>query len=205
MPTRREFALANLAALALVSFFFFPAFLGKIVYSGDLTGSDLFDLNLPRRVLVADAYRHGHLPHWTPLLGNGFPLLAEGQSGPFYPVNLVYLLFSPGPATNLAIMATVWLALVGTYLLARRHGLEPQAAGLAAIAFGLGPTFLIRLKHLNMIEVAAWLPISLWCIESWLEDRRPRWLLAIAAVWAMQLLAGHPHMTCICLLTCLLY
>ncbi|MGE0489697.1 MAG: YfhO family protein [Vulcanimicrobiota bacterium] len=205
MPTRREFALAALGALALVVFFFFPALLGKLVYSGDLTGSDLFDLNLPRRALVADAYRQGHLPHWTSLLGNGFPLLAEGQSGPFYPPNLVYLALPPGPATNLAIMFTVWLALFSTYLLARRLTLDPPAAAISAVAFGLGPTLLIRLKHLNMIQVSAWLPLSLYCIESWLADRHPRWLLAAAAVWALQLLAGHPHMTCICLLASLLY
>lgn len=203
----REAALALAGALLLLAVFFAPAvFGGKVLYSGDFSGSDLLEMNVPRRVLAAEAVRQGGLPHWTPLLGNGMPLLAEGQAGVFYPPNLpLFLALSPAAASNLSILAALLVALLGAYALARTHGLPPGAAALAALSFALGGVMIFRLKHLNMIQVIAWLPVALLCVERMARGRAWALALALAAVLALQLLAGHPHAAVLCFLGTLLY
>lgn len=201
----REAALALAGAFLLLSLFFAPAvFGGKVLYSGDFSGSDLLEMNVPRRVLAAEAVRQGGLPHWTPLLGNGMPLLAEGQAGVFYPTNLpLFLALPPAAASNLSILAALLAALLGAYALARTHGLQPGAAAVSALSFALGGIMVFRLKHLNMIQAIAWLPVALLCVER--MAGRPTWALGLAAVLALQLLAGHPHAAVLCFLGTLLY
>jgi len=203
----REATLALGGVLLLLALFFMPALSGeRVLYTADFSGSDLLEMNIPRRHLAAEAVRQGHLPHWTPLLGNGYPLLAEGQSGIFYPTTLPFFLAFPLPlASNLTLLSTLAVALLGGYFLARIHGARPAAAAISALAYGLGAVMVLRLKHLNLVQVIAWLPASLACLELFLRSGRRTWALAIALVWTFQILAGHPHAAGICALGVVLY
>ncbi len=208
--------IAALCALMLAAMFY-PVFNRSLIYSGDCSGSDLLELNIPRRVLVAQALKQGELPLWEPKLGNGFSLLAEGQAGTFYPTTLpLYALFSPTTATNLSLLTTMLIAMLGSYWLARLYGLRPLPALFSAVTYGLGGAFIFRLKHLNMVQVIAWLPLNLALVRVYSEyyaDKNdtcrmlPRvfYLGAEALVMACQILAGHPHVTYICWLTTYLY
>ncbi len=191
----REATLVGAGTLLLLALFFAPALTGsKVLYTADFSGSDLLEMNVPRRALAAQALRQGRLPHWTPLLGNGYPLLAEGQSGLFYPTTLPLFLALPLPlATNLTLLSTLGLAMLGGYVLARAHGIRPGAAAITALAWGLGAVMVLRLKHVNLVQVIAWLPASLACVEALLRSGRARWSLLACAIWALQILAGHPH------------
>jgi len=79
--------------LFFIALLFFLPYLSsnKIPYEGDLTGSDLTELNLPYRFLAKEALRQGHVPLWTNAFADGFPLLAEGQAGVFYPLNILFV------------------------------------------------------------------------------------------------------------------
>lgn len=202
----REAALALAGAALLLAVFFAPALSGsRILYSGDFSGSDLLEMNVPRRALAAQAVSQGRLPHWTPLLGNGFPLLAEGQAGLFYPTTLPLFLALPlAAATNSSLLLALGVALLGAYALARTHGARPGAAAVGALAFALGAVMVLRLKHMNLVQVVAWLPLALVCVEQVLRGRTG-WALGAAAVWAVQILAGHPHAAYLCFLGTALY
>ncbi len=207
LPLAREAALVGVGTLLLLALFFAPALTGsRVIYSADFSGSDLLEMNVPRRALAAQAVRQGNLPHWTPLLGNGYPLLAEGQSGIFYPTTLPLFLALPLPlATNLTLLSTLGLALVGGYILARTHGVRPGAAALTALAWGLGAVMVLRLKHVNLLQVIAWLPASLACVEALIRSNRGLWALLVAGIWALQILAGHPHAAYLCGLGVIVY
>ena len=193
--------------IIVLTIVFYPAvWQNKLIYSGDLTGSDLLELNVPRRALAAAAVRDGEVPLWEPKLGNGICLLAEGQSAPFYPTTLpLYLTLSLTQATNISILSSLLIAMLGSYALSRSYKLGPLAACFGGLAFGLGGIFIFRLKHLNMIQVIAWLPWSLFALRSyWLTCRRG-YLLLLTATWVLQILAGHPHVCYICWLTSYIY
>ena len=203
----REAGIVFLLTAVTLMVFFYPAVLqNRLIYCGDYWGSDLLELNIPRRVLAAQAVAHGEAPLWEPRLGNGLPLLAEEQAGVFYPTTLpLYLSLSPTAATNYSILITLWAAMMGGYWLARTYGASPLAAFFAALAYGLSGSFVFRLKHLNMIQVIAWLPCSLALIRLYWKNSKLLYLLLLTGVWAWQFLAGHPHVTYISWLTCYLY
>ena len=202
-----EAGLVFLVTAAALAVFFYPAvFQNRLIYSGDFTGSDLLELNIPRRALAAQAVAQGEMPLWEPRLGSGLPLLAEGQAGIFYPTTLPLFLTLPlTAAANYSILAALGAAMLGGYFWARTYGFSPGPALVCALAYGLGGAFVFRLKHLNMIQVIAWLPCSLALIRLYWKQWRLPWLLALAAVWSWQFLAGHPHVTYICWLICYLY
>ena len=198
---------AALFFILVLGVFFYPAVLqNKLIYSGDLTGSDLLELNIPRRVLTSNAVRDGEIPLWEPKLGCGLPLLAEGQSAPFYPTTIpLYLTFSITRASNLNILSTLLIALLGSYALIRAYKIHSLPAVLGAVSFGLGGIFIFRLKHLNLIQVIAWLPWSLFALRCWWLTGRRGYLPLFILSGVMQILAGHPHACYICWLTCYIY
>lgn len=202
-----EVVAVTLFLAAVLALFFYPAvWQNKLIYSGDFSGSDLLELNIPRRVLAAQAVAEGEVPLWEPKLGNGLPLLAEGQAGVLYPTTLpLYLALSATQATNYSLLLTLLVAMAGSYAWARSYGLSPGASLFAAVTYGLGGAFVFRLKHLNMVQAIAWLPLSLALIRGYWRQRCFAYLPLLALVWAWQFLAGHPHVTYICWLCCYLY
>ncbi len=196
------------AAILAVTLVFFSAYIfsGNIPYAGDFTGSDLTELNLPLRFLAAQSLAAGQVPLWTDMLANGFPLLAEGQAGVFYPFNLLYC-FLPFPlAVNLGLMLNFFLAGLFTFLYCRRLKLSFFASIFSATAFAFGGFFVFRIKHLNMINAAIWLPLLFYLTENYFAGiRKFNWLAAIAVVFAVQFLAGHPQISFISLVSVFLY
>jgi len=60
----------------------------------------------------------GQFPFWTNLVGNGYPVFAEGEIGALYPLNILFYFFLPTLlAFNLNLFLHFLLAAVFTYLL----------------------------------------------------------------------------------------
>ena len=227
-PYLLEYGLALLISLAASALLFAPAWLtSNLIYAGDYTGSDLLDMNLPLRFLAAQAVKEGSLPFWSPQIGCGFPLLAEGQAGVFYPTTLpLFCLFSVAWASNFSIISALAWASFGGYVLGRIHGLSRSASALTALTVAFSPILVFRLKHLNMLQAAVWLPLSFSAVKLICTYAPPAkssasntldteifpasvayrsGLILLALCWSMQILAGHPHATCVCGLGTLTY
>ncbi|MBQ7567469.1 hypothetical protein IJT17_01535, partial [bacterium] len=199
---RRESIIVALSSILLLVLFLAPYLCtNSLIYSGDFGSSDLLELNIPRRILAAQAILQGRLPFWEAKLSNGLPLLAEGQAAVLNPFNTVpYLLFSPTLATNICILITLFIALAGTYWLIRQLGLHPLAALTGAAAFALGGVFVFRLRHLNLIHAIAYLPLILALMRGYLRALLYRmpvryWLAGLLLTAVLQILTGHPQMT----------
>jgi hypothetical protein len=182
--------------------FFFPAALGQtIIVAGDFTGSDLLDLNYPFKVALSEAIRARQLPLWTPFLSNGFPLLAEGQMGAFYPPNLIFALLTlpagrqaPHLALNYSLILVFILAGLFTYLYCRSLKLGQFASLAAGIIFMFSAFFVVRIKHLNLIAVACWVPFIFWTTRKFFQTRKFLFPFLTGLALALQFLAGHPQM-----------
>ncbi|MFA6410995.1 MAG: hypothetical protein WCW26_05490 [Candidatus Buchananbacteria bacterium] len=194
--------------LAVTVLFFLPYWQnGTIPYAGDFTGSDLTELNLPLRFLAGQSFLSGQIPLWTNFLANGFPLLAEGQAGVFYPFNLVFFtLFPFGWAVNLSLMANFFLAGVFFYYYCRSLKVSQAGSFFAALAFSFSGFFIFRLKHLNLINAAIWLPLELFLIEKYFSSKKKSLIVIILSlVFAVQFFAGHPQILYISLLAVGIY
>lgn len=176
-------------------------FSNKLIAVGDFTGSDLLDLHLPFKYLLHDSYTQGKIPLWTNYLANGFPVLAEGQSGVFYPINIILSFFDPVAALNYSIIFAFIIAGLGTYFYCLTiPRMTRWGAFLAACSFMFSSFFVARVKHLNLIVVGAYLPWILFCTRMFFSSKKYIWVLLLSIVFSLQIFAGHPHMFYLCLL-----
>jgi hypothetical protein len=151
----------------------------------------------PMRVFLAESLRHGVLPLWCSDIYCGYPLLAEGQTGTFYPTNAIFFLTLPSPtAFELSLFVHYLLAAVGTFVFLGSLGLTPPARSVGAVAFAISGYMTARLAYINLIQVAAWLPWLLFVAGRVARTASRRWAAILAILMAAQLLAGHPQ-TCV--------
>ena len=172
-----------------------------VLLRGYLELDDMGAYHMPMARLYAQALAAGRLPLWTPDLGAGYPVFAEGQIGALYPPNLfLFRLFSPLVAMNLSVLGHVLLATLAAYACARALRISRMGSLLSGAAFGLSGLMAMHGVHVNILRVAAWLPLLILCVERAATSQRPwRWAPAIAGVTWMQWLAGHPQTTALCL------
>lgn len=181
-----------------------PLFLGEALF----WGTPLLQF-APWWRYAAETLRAGELPLWNPLVGMGAPLLANYQTGLFYPSNWLYLLLDtagglPALTWGMALGAALHLGWAGTGMarLARRLGLGTLAQTVSGLAFGLCGYLVARAWFFSVLSAASWLPWILLALTRWFGPRssesiRPDWKapLLLAALFSLQLLAGHAQTT----------
>lgn len=178
---------------SVVCVFFGEALFGQAYYPGDIAR-----IYLPQRAELRQALRAGDLPWWSTTFGAGYPLLAEGEVGALYPPNWpLYALLPVELALNASIILHYVISGLGLYLLARALALSVPAALCAALAWALGGFGIAHLSHISILSTIAWLPWMLWLTYACLRNARCKFAkaLGLAAVTALQFLAGHPQMS----------
>ncbi len=207
--------LGSLALLALAVFLFF----WPITLAGHwmpIGGGDLVSFLWPNTRFAVRGLREGVLPLWNPHFYSGAPFLADNQTGLFYPGNLLLALFTADPSYELIegmSLLHVWLAGVSAYVCLRylrpERPLRRSAALVGALAFMLSDTFVTHFGHLNLIAVAAWLPLVFLLAHRALTvsstERAVSWALGSGVVLGLASLAGFAQMTLYIALTVSLY
>lgn len=150
----------------------------------------------------------GHLPLWNPLLGMGAPLLANYQTGLFYPPNWLYFILYLVGGTEIMAWGQAWLVAMhlawtaaGMALLTRRLGLPAFGQAVSALAFGLSGYLVARAGFLSINAAAAWMPWILAFLTPGIDPqpgasgglgkRLPPDFFKLVGCLTMQLLAGH--------------
>jgi hypothetical protein len=147
---------------------------------------------IPQRHLLWTSLQTGHLPLWTPFLGNGAPLLANFQSGAFYPPNWVYAVSPFFEAFNGLLVLHFVLGGVFMYLFGRAADFGRSSAGAAAIGYMLGGYFVSLTNLLNVLQAAAWAPAVCWAILLHAKSRSARSFALLVAVLWLAFIAGEP-------------
>ncbi len=173
-------------AIGLTLIFWLPIWCGA-----GFVGGDVYSYFFPQKVVYAEALKSGELPLWNPRAGFGYPLLAESQTGVFYPINLLlYRVLEVHTAYHVSFLLHYVLAFVFATLAARRMGISQGSAWLTALIYVYG-WFPPRTCVEWAIIGGTWLPLSLWCVESFLATRLWRHAIGLSFVLCVQLLAGH--------------
>lgn len=145
------------------------------------------------RDLVLDSWRRLEPPFWNPLQLCGAPLLANSQSGGFYPLHV--LLGALQCPTPLAVVLLAWFHLawagLGARFLALRLGANGWGAALSGSAFGLSAFMLAWTPLASVVTTVSWIP---WCLgltvpSVGVSKLRQGALLALSV--GMMLLGGH--------------
>ena len=155
----------------------------------------------PWRLAAARSFQSGHIPLWNPYtfgVAGGAPLLANSQSAPLYPLNILFFNAMP-PALfwysfGLSAFAHLVIAGTGLYRFLRALGLRRIAAVFGAAAFALSSPIVTWLALPTFLAVACWMPWLLLAIRAssirTIGNGRHRGLVGIAASVGMMLLAG---------------
>ncbi len=200
---RRDWLAVGALAAATVGFFWRQIFTDKAWTPAG--GGDLASFIYPMLQFTARHLKAGELPLWNPYLYGGAPFAADIQAMILYPVNWLFLLLSPEVTYRLVEHLSFFhffLAGVSMYLCLRyldwapnhgqkRDSLRLWAAATGALAYMFGDVMLVHLGNLNIIAVAAWLPLVFLFLQRALS-RRSIGQAAIAGVFlAVAFLAGH--------------
>jgi len=191
-------AILFLAAWPFV--FFWRVSLGQQVFAGD----DITSLFLPAGRSLAAALAEGRLPLWTPDLGAGFPIFAEGHIAALYPPNLIlYSLLPTSLALSYSILLDLAWVSVGMYVFARLSECRIASALLAGFIIGFNGFMLAHVQHVTLLNTACWLP---WLLALQIQYQRALharraswflWFLGAALVIALEFLGGFPQIVAI--------
>ena len=200
MVSIRPASLIVALSVLLTVFFWGPLWCGY-----GFVGGDLYPYFFPQKTFLADRLHAGEFPLWNNLTGFGYPVLGESQTGAAYPPYLLaYYALDVNTAYNVQHLLHYVLCFVGTWMLGRRIGLRAGGSVLAAVVFTYG-WFPTRACLEWAIVTGAWLPVALWCVESFVQTRWWRYAIGLSVVLGLQLLAGHFHLAFITQLLVLAY
>jgi hypothetical protein len=196
----RETGPVALLSVAALGFFW------RILFTPDAWkpagGGDLASFLFPTYRFAAASLKAGNLPLWNPHLYGGVPFLADMQTGLFYPPNLLLFLLAP----DLSYKAMEWLSvfhifLAGLFAYLCLRYLEPgrplrvPAALLGAIAYMFSDLFIVHFGNLNLIAVAAWLPLIFLLFWRSLRGRRLGLAVGAGIALGVSTLEGHLQIT----------
>ncbi len=150
------------------------------------------------------AMRSGVLPLWDPYAFAGHPFAGEMQTGAFYPINFLLLLFpfgKTGTLSELLYHAMIALARFGgayfMYLLAREFQLREFAAILTGVCFTFGGVVARVSGWPHLLQSGIWLPLIFLFLLRALRARASRGILYNAALgglfMGLSALAGGLH------------
>ncbi|MFQ6058800.1 MAG: YfhO family protein [Anaerolineae bacterium] len=208
-----------LLSLLPLAFFWQAALRQGVFYFGDI-----FRLYYPQRAAYAQALRQGRLPLWSPDILSGYPLLAEGEMGAFYPLNLLLYRFLPlDMALNYSVILHFMIAGLAMYLFARSLRLSTFGSLMAGLTYTFSGFFIGHVDHLSIMAAAPWLPIAFTLAKQEdgkgkLENGRGRFfhsplsilhfpssILLCGLVLGVQFLAGHPQISLMTILALVAY
>ena len=173
---------------------FFPE--PSIFVTPDYGRSDLIHFNIPIKSILAESLRNFELPLWEPRIGQGFPVLDEGQIGFFYLPNIIlFAIFPFWLAFNLGYVITFIISAFGTYLLARSFKISQVGSTLAALTFSFSPMMVLQIHHYNFIQTLSLFPWILYLINEFFETKKYRYLLFFSLVIALQVFTGFQQIT----------
>ncbi len=160
-------------------------------------GGDLTEFMFPVYTVLAKAIRTLNLSSliWNPDIFNGFPLLAEGQVGGFYPLAWLFLPWLPSLyALNLTIVLSYLVGALATCWFTRLIGLNWAGSVFAAFVFAFNGFATAHLTHIPIIQGFPWLPIVLCLVELGFRRKNFIYIMLAGLAWGVQWLAGHPQM-----------
>ncbi len=161
---------------------------------------DFLEFTYPTRYFAASSIAAGEIPFWNPYVFAGMPFLADIQSAVLYPLNLALNLFvRDGHLGLVAVeaLAAVHLMLAGCwmFLLVRRLGASVWGGWAGGITFMFSGFMVTHVIHLNILEVAVWLPLAFLFLHLAFTRCSLVHALAAGAVLAVAFLGGSPQIS----------
>ena len=176
--------------IAATLFFFYRPLLGDTFFF-----RDVYLLFYGKKLMLAEALRHGQIPLWDPLMNGGQPFLASPGNSALYPFNILFLFLPPLAAFNVHLVLQFVCCAVSAYFLARVLGLSTIAAFVCGCVYTFCGYVLSSATLLVLMQAVPWAPALLGSIHLLVTEERKRWLVASAIFGALPILGGGADMS----------
>lgn len=194
--------------VAIIAGFFLPFFWPKLqlLVTPDFGRSDSWHFSFPTKFLLWQSLQENRLPLWSAKIGNGFPILGEGQTGIFFLPNLIlYKFFRPVIAYNLSLVSAVTTLAVGIYFWIRLMGAGTLLAFYGGITLAFSAAVMTQLPHITLLQGLSLFP---WIAAACLRLAQKKSLLAVALLVSLisqQIFTGFPQAVFVTLFFCGVY
>ncbi|OGG12808.1 hypothetical protein A3D77_07165 [Candidatus Gottesmanbacteria bacterium RIFCSPHIGHO2_02_FULL_39_11] len=143
------------------------------------------------RELSVDAFRKGKLPLWNPYSFAGTPLLANFQSASFYPLNILFFIFSFPFAWGILVSLQPTLSLIFMYFYLRELKITKAASVVGSLAFSFSGFSISWLTWNTVGHTVLWLPLILLSGEKIIKNTSLKWSLVLLFSLCSSFFAGH--------------
>jgi len=158
----------------------------------------------PWQLFATRSLSHSEVPLWNPYVGGGAPFVGNDQSHVFFPFNVLYYLLPFPAASTLALILTLFFAGFFMYQFAKLIGVGRLGGTVSAISFMFSGTMVLWLQF--PLALAAMLtPAVFFACERLVLLPRMRNAAVLAIAIGLQLLAGQPEISALCLGAMVLY
>jgi len=147
----------------------------------------------PWRTLVREELKHFKIPLWNPYNFSGAPILANFQSQALYPLQVLTLPLPDHLAWTVLIILQPFLAVLFTFLYAKKIHLKTPGAVISSISYGFGMFMAVWLEYNTIGHVILWLPFLLYLCESIQEYSHWSHIMMFIFVTTTASFAGHPQ------------
>jgi hypothetical protein len=196
--------LALLLLLLATLLFFWPVVAGKAWIPRG--GGDSVSFIYPMYRFAVQSLWSGTIPLWNPYLYAGTSFIGDNQSGIFYPFNLMLFLLSPNFSYRAIEGLVIWHIFFagGAMYTCLRLLRSPKpiwrpAALVGSLAFMFSGVFIAHIGNLNLIAVAAWLPLIFLALHRAISAHQAKtsvvWAIIGGVALGFSTLAGHGQMT----------
>src|SRR5581483_8837617 len=145
----------------------------------------------PWKNLAIQTEKKGEIPLWNPYNFSGTPLLANLQTGAFYPLNVIFFLLPFQYAWSLFILLQPLLAGLFMYLFLRNIKLSQSASVMGALVFCFCGFSIAWLEWGNVLHTALWLPLILYSKDKLLEKLSIPFVVLWVFAECSAFFAGH--------------
>lgn len=133
----------------------------------------------------------GSLPVWNPYSFSGTPLLANFQSGVYYPLNILFFILPFDIAWTILVIVQPLLGSMLIYFYLRKMMVSGAPALLAGISFAYGGFSIAWLEWNTIVQTAMWLPLIMLAKEFLLNKITWKWSLVLIFAELSMFFAGH--------------
>lgn len=205
-----------LTVLSLTSILFWPVFVqNKIPFNANLlasfynpwaqekfigweqgipnkpTAKDDLWIFYPQRTLTTEILKNREIPFWNPYSFSGNYHLGLSETGVFYPLSFLFLVFPQIDIWTFLIIIEPIIAGLGMYLFLKKIILKEKSAVFGGLAFAFSGIVIVRsIEGLSVGHTLIWMPYVFWGIESFFQTKKTRFLWLILFALTFSLLAG---------------
>lgn len=152
---------------------------------------------LPYRYFISFFLENDQMPYWNPFQRMGYPGYADLQSGCWYPITRIIMLFGQYDIVSVTIelLSCFVIAALGMFRLSMHIHNHEKTAFLLGLAYALSG-FMTGSTHLMVFLIGvAWLPWIIWSMLAFLQAYQWKYGVYLAGFMAMNITGASPAYT----------